>query len=250
MSKEQDQPLNNPFKNLDKSQYRDARQERRPAPVKIKKTGKMKNVLEDGAEEDIFTGLMRDSGVAPLEKGKRKAAPASKNTAPSLFSNQETAPEPVQPPEETPHRFSSPPPSGQAGASGSSPGAGEPRARDAQPVFRASEGDDFINSPSTLADLGAFAALKSQAKALPRHQEKPAPAPIRVSKGAAPLCGEVREERRPSRPPEATLVSPPPPAQPRPHSSCIRHTRFLNLTGVRVCSYELEYDRPNQGRQG
>ena len=142
MSNEQDQPLNNPFQNLDKSQYRDARQERRPAPVKLKKAAKAKNALEDSAEDDIFAGLMRDSGVAPLGKGKHKAAPVAKTAAPALLPDQEPAPAFTPTPnssqlsKETPQPSPTPPSSNQPGFRGSPPdtekaeesaGCGQPR---------------------------------------------------------------------------------------------------------------------------
>ena len=198
MSNEQEQLLNNPFKNLDKSQYRDARQERRPVPVKVKKSGKMKNTPEDGAEEDIFTELMRDSGVTPLETGKRKA-PRIETAAPAPLHNQKTAPEPLPTPSEPAYLPSPPPPSDQSGAGESSPGAGEARERAARPLSWTPEAKDSENAPPTLADFSSFAALKTQAQALPRQKEKPAPRPIRALKGAAPLHG-----REPSlRPSEA-----------------------------------------------
>ena len=226
MSKEQDQPLNNPFKNLDKSQYRDARQERRPAPLKIKKSGKIRPVSESGDEDALFAGLMRDSGVAPLEKGKRKAAPAAKTVAPASLPDQEPAPEPVQTLNEASSHTSLPSPSNQPGSRGSSPGAGEVQEVGAQPSSWPPEADNSTNSPSTLADLSAFAALKTQAKSLPKHQEKPAPNPIRVSKGAVPLRGrESRGRAEPSLwPPEASPTSTPAFAPTPPHQAAIPDT--------------------------
>ena len=226
MSKEQDQPLNNPFKNLDKSQYRDARQERRPAPLKIKKSGKIRPVSESSDEDALFAGLMRDSGVAPLEKGKRKAAPAAKTATAAPLPDQALAPEPIQTPDETPSRISFPTPSGQPGGRESSPGAGTIQEAYTQPHSWPPEAKDFTGTPPTLADLSAFATLKTQAKALPKHQEKPAPNPIRVSKGAAPLRGrESRGRAEPSLwPPEA---SPAPPSAPPPapaHQAAIPDT--------------------------
>ena len=53
MSEKQEQGLNNPFKNLDKTQYRNARDERRPAPVKIKRPGKLRPAPEGDAEDDL-----------------------------------------------------------------------------------------------------------------------------------------------------------------------------------------------------
>ena len=159
MSNDQDQPLNNPFKNLDKSQYRDARQERRPVPLKIKKSGKARAALENSDEDALFAGLMRDSGVAPLEKGKHKANSKAKTTVPHTavpLAGQEPAPEtvpaqaqiptqiPAQTPKETPPRASNP-----LLSAPSRPSLGRP------------QDDDFEDVVLTLADHSAFAALKA-----------------------------------------------------------------------------------------
>lgn len=160
MNKEQKEPLDNPFKDLDKSLYRDAREERRSPPaVKIKKPGK--TAVAPAETDDFFAGFMREHGVAPLAKSKKVARSQAVQPAPEPAPVL-TPPAPVAKKEEAPLIFpAEPEPAPQAPSS---------KTRLAAPS-RLQEGDG--GAPLTLGEHNGFAALKERVKILPVQHEKP-----------------------------------------------------------------------------
>ncbi len=198
MTKEQ--PSDNPFQSLDKSQYRDSRQERRTPVIKLKKSDKAKSALALGDEDNLFAGLMRDSGVTPLSADKTKIAPApgtptAHTPAPEFqdhFAQDHFAQDQFTTEiEASPATSPAPelPPTPPATHSPIRPAKFEPARHEAPPRFEPEE------AALTLGELRGFAALKAQAKALPRHQEKPAPPPLRTAKNNArnPAQAPLRE---------------------------------------------------------
>ena len=201
MSKEDS--ANNPFRDLDKSRYRDAREGARSDPVKTKKRGQAPSAAA-AADDDFFAGLMRESGVAPLEPGNakygaaRRSDPAPQAAAPQTAESELTlksAPEPAALP--------------------AAPTAPERRSATPSPDSFAPHG-----SALTLSDLGAFAALKAQTKALPRQEEKkyapPSLQPVKKNTRAAPQAApappdDLRSGLRAASPLEASPAHPPAP---------------------------------------
>ena len=170
MSEKQEQGLNNPFKNLDKTQYRNARDERRPAPVKIKRPGKLHPAPDGDTEDNLFAGLMRDSGVTRLEKSGKKTPSVipGRTAAPDTASCVETDGDtPVTPPVQKNM------PTAATHAAPSGPAVSLPESRQfSQPAtFWESENDE---TAPTLAQLGAFAKFKAKTQAQPAQPAKPA----------------------------------------------------------------------------
>ncbi len=210
MSEKQEQGLNNPFKNLDKDQYRDARDERRPAPVKIKRPGKLRPTPDSDAEGDLFAGLMRDSGVTPLGKNGDKAAPVipGRAAAPDTTTSAQLPAELKDEASTIPPRLESTPATENAGPAAhvappapSGPAAGRTAPRHFSPPAAFWESEDDAAAP-TLAQLGAFAKFEAKTPKQPAQptkpaqpsklaqHAKPAPQPAKTLKTAAPLHKE------------------------------------------------------------
>ena len=229
MSSKED-TLNNPFKNLDKAQYRDARDPKRPAPVKIKKSDKALPGAAPEAEDDFFAGLMRESGVSPLEPGNAKygaARRAATTPAPALEK-------------------STPDPAPRAGLTAPEPA---PRAVDVAPPAAAQGPPAYPPTPPrpgnldpdeaalTLGDLSAFAALKAQTKTLPRRGEKPAPPLSRAAKSHAQRVpqavpappDDLRAGLRAASPLEAAPAHPPAPPAPASAAQSSRQTAIPSV---------------------
>ncbi len=179
MSKDQEEALNNPFKNLDKSLYRDAREERRSPPaVKIKKPGK--SAAAPAEADDFFAGFMREHGVTPLAESKRKAEEPRAD---------KTEPAPVKMPAPAPERREDP----SAALAPAPPDVPEESpTRKPGPSAHGLRQEESDAAPLTLGEHSAFAALKEQVKKLPAQNEKPAPRPTPVARPAAPKSDAPR----------------------------------------------------------
>lgn len=177
MSKDQEEALNNPFKNLDKSLYRDAREERRSPPaVKIKKPGK--SVAAPAEADDFFAGFMREHGVTPLAESKRKTEePRADKTEPAPAKTTSPAPESREEPAVAPT-----PPAAPI----------ESPSRKAETSAHERQQEEHDASPLTLGEHSAFAALKEQVKKLPAQNEKPAPMPTPTPRPVAPKSNAPR----------------------------------------------------------
>ncbi len=178
-------PLDNPFKNLDKSQYRDARDPQRRAQERIRKAAKTPASSVADNDEDLFAALMSWQGVAKLERNKKAAKSATTADKTTSEPSGETTPAPIPEPEPEPRELVGTKLEGSI-------------------AHAQSRKEEPEQTQLSLGEHSAFALLKTQIRDLPQQHEKPVqmkPAPAEQTTAAKKSAPAQPGQNTPDLPP-------------------------------------------------